>query len=314
MPSTIRILSAFLLFATAFAVCADASASNTNSTGSKKLQTADGYTWVYDYYPARNTSKPTLLLLHGVPDTHNGWRHQIPVLLNAGYGVLAPDILGFGETSAPADLEAYNFKDITSDIIELLDAEDVQTAIGVGHDLGTTILSRLALYYPGRFTKLAFLSVGYDAPGTSFDIDAINAGDWPVLGYTRFGYWYFFNSYDGAQWLSESEKAAWLQSFDDPRTIAGALNHYKARLRGVQAADEAHVTDEERALKVPVLTVGGERDMVSLADTVVAGTKPWATAGYVEKAVDAGHWVTLETAREIGDILLVFADPDAVFS
>ncbi|KAI0166517.1 alpha/beta-hydrolase [Xylariaceae sp. FL1272] len=344
MPSTNRIVSAFLLFGAAFAACT--------------LQTADGYTWVYDYYPARNSSKPTLLLLHGVPDTRDGWRYQIPVLLDAGYGVLAPDLLGFGESSAPADLEAYNLKVITSDIIELLDAENVQTAIGVAHDLGVAVLSRLAAYYPDRFTRLAFLSVGYDAPGTFLDVDAINAADWPVLGYTRFGYWYFFNSYDAAdiasqhlesffhlcfatnesswgtdfanigaartwltsnrttelpQWLSESDKAAWLQSFSDPRTIAGALNHYKARLRGVQAADEANVTDEEKTLKVPVLTVGGKNDLVSLADSVVANTEPWTTAGYVQKVVDAGHWVTLETADEIGDILLAFADPDAVF-
>jgi pimeloyl-ACP methyl ester carboxylesterase len=44
---------------------------------------------------------PDVLLVHGFPDSNSVWRHQIPVLVNAGFRVIAPDLRGFGETTAP---------------------------------------------------------------------------------------------------------------------------------------------------------------------------------------------------------------------
>lgn len=43
-------------------------------------------------------SDRVVMLLHGMPDTSDVWRHQVPALLAAGYRVIAPDLLGYGET------------------------------------------------------------------------------------------------------------------------------------------------------------------------------------------------------------------------
>ena len=42
--------------------------------------------------------KATIILVHGWPDLSIGWRNQIPLLLNMGYQVICPDIMGFGGT------------------------------------------------------------------------------------------------------------------------------------------------------------------------------------------------------------------------
>ena len=50
---------------------------------------------------------PDVLLVHGFPDSNSVWRHQIPVLVNAGFRVIAPDLRGFGETTAPREKNDY---------------------------------------------------------------------------------------------------------------------------------------------------------------------------------------------------------------
>ena len=52
-------------------------------------------------------SGPAVLLCHGFPELSWSWRHQIPALAAAGYRVIAPDMRGYGDTTVPADPEAY---------------------------------------------------------------------------------------------------------------------------------------------------------------------------------------------------------------
>jgi len=174
-----------------------------NAVKTKTLHTRDGYTYTYDYVPAHNASMSTFLLLHGYPSSRSDWSHQVSALSSAGYGVIAPDLLGFGATSKPTDLEAYRLKAISGHLAEILDKEEVDKAVGVGHDWGSGVLSRLVVWYPERFSKLVFMSVGYAVPGELFDVDAINAAGLEELDYTPFGYWYFFNSYDSAGIIAE---------------------------------------------------------------------------------------------------------------
>jgi pimeloyl-ACP methyl ester carboxylesterase len=49
----------------------------------------------------------TALLVHGVSDLAYGWHYQIPLLTSLGYRVIAPNMLGYGQTSLPEDVERY---------------------------------------------------------------------------------------------------------------------------------------------------------------------------------------------------------------
>lgn len=75
----------------------------------------------------------------GWPDLSIGWRYQIPTLLELGYRVVAPDIMGFGRTDAPpitqpSDMAYYSFKRAADDIKELARQLGCETIILGGHD------------------------------------------------------------------------------------------------------------------------------------------------------------------------------------
>ena len=100
----------------------------------KTFRLTDGITYAYVYSAA--SSKPTtFLLLHGFPSSSYDWPHQIHDLVAAGYGVLAPDLLGYGDTDKPMELEAYRMKRMCGHVMEILEHEGLQeNVIGVAHD------------------------------------------------------------------------------------------------------------------------------------------------------------------------------------
>jgi pimeloyl-ACP methyl ester carboxylesterase len=61
-----------------------------------------------------------VLMLHGFPDSSRAWRHQIPALTAAGFRCIVPDLRGFGQTEAPAEVSAYAIPEIEQDLIGLL--------------------------------------------------------------------------------------------------------------------------------------------------------------------------------------------------
>lgn len=79
-------------------------------------------------------NKPYILFLHGFPASSYEWRHQISFFSDLGYGVFVPDLLGYGGTDKPSQLEPYKLKQMSEDVVSLLDHHDIKEAIGVGHD------------------------------------------------------------------------------------------------------------------------------------------------------------------------------------
>jgi soluble epoxide hydrolase/lipid-phosphate phosphatase len=179
------------------AVAAAATAQSCNQTiaETKKLTTKDGATYAYDYVPAKD-GKATVLLIHGYPETRQHWRAQVADLAAEGYGVVAPDCLGYGDSDRPLEVEAYNLKRLSGHLAEILDNEQIPTVVGVGHDWGASLLSRAAVWQRERFEKLTFMSIGYGPAGIFLDIDLFNAMSLEAAGYAQLGYWYFLNSYD----------------------------------------------------------------------------------------------------------------------
>jgi pimeloyl-ACP methyl ester carboxylesterase len=159
-----------------------------------------GTTYRYVFTSPRQKGMPYILFFHGWPSSSYDWRYQIEYFSTEGYGVIAPDLLGYGGTDKPADLEQYRYKLMSDEIVSLLGCEGIKEVIGVGHDFGSVLLSRLANFYPSTFIAYSFIDVGYIAPPalTLEDIEAINNATQAALGYAVFGYWLFFNKDEAA--------------------------------------------------------------------------------------------------------------------
>jgi pimeloyl-ACP methyl ester carboxylesterase len=85
---------------------------------------------------AGDRGAPVVLLSHGFPSLGYSWRRVVPALAEAGYHVLASDQRGYGGSSRPGAIKAYDIAALTGDLVGLLDDAGAQRAVWVGHDLG----------------------------------------------------------------------------------------------------------------------------------------------------------------------------------
>ncbi|KAL8763345.1 MAG: hypothetical protein Q9184_000816 [Pyrenodesmia sp. 2 TL-2023] len=187
-------------------------------TLTKSTRLANGITYSYIFVPPSG-NKPYILFLHGFPSSAYDWRRQVPFFRDAGYGVVAPDLLGYGGTDKPTELEPYSLKSISDNIASLLDHLEIREVAAVGHDWGSFLLSRLANYHPERISAYAFLNTGYKPPLGKFDVDVLNDETERTLGYPIFGYWHFFNSPDGADIMTENPATSRALYASDPQTL-----------------------------------------------------------------------------------------------
>src|ERR1700678_1329995 len=79
---------------------------------------------------------PAVLFCHGCPDTSYTWRRQMKAVASAGYRAIAPDMRGYGRSSAPEEPNLYTPLHTAGDLIGLLDVLNISSAVLVGHDWG----------------------------------------------------------------------------------------------------------------------------------------------------------------------------------
>jgi len=91
-----------------------------------------------------------VVLCHGFPELAYSWRHQLPALAAAGYRAIAPDQRGYGRTSRPAEVSAYDMAHLTGDLAGMLDALGLKDAVFVGHDWGGLVVWQMPIYQPKR--------------------------------------------------------------------------------------------------------------------------------------------------------------------
>jgi pimeloyl-ACP methyl ester carboxylesterase len=104
---------------------------------------------------------PVVLFCHGFPDTAYTWRRQMKAVAAAGCRGIAPDMRGYGLSSAPADPDVYTPLHTAGDLVGLLDALKIPSAVLVGHDWGATHAWNASLMRPDRFKAVFCLSVPY---------------------------------------------------------------------------------------------------------------------------------------------------------
>jgi len=108
---------------------------------------------------------PLVVLCHGFPESWYSWRHQLQALGEAGFHAVAPDMRGYGQTDRPRDIDQYTLLHLTGDMVGLLDAFGVDTAVIAGHDWGAPVAWLAALLRPDRFRGVIGLSVPYRPRG-----------------------------------------------------------------------------------------------------------------------------------------------------
>lgn len=110
-------------------------------------------------------SGPAVVLLHGWPESAHSWRHQVPALVQAGFRTIVPNQRGYAGSFAPEAPAAYTQLHLVGDLIAMLDALEIETAVAIGHDWGAPVAWHAALMRPDRIRAVAGLSVPYTPRG-----------------------------------------------------------------------------------------------------------------------------------------------------
>ena len=88
---------------------------------------------------AKQGEDPVVVLCHGFPESWYSWRQQLPAFAAAGFRGVAPDMRGYGDTETPEAIDQYTLLRLVGDMVRLLDAVQVKTAVIVGHDCGAPV-------------------------------------------------------------------------------------------------------------------------------------------------------------------------------
>jgi len=270
-----------------------------------------------------------VVLIHGFPELWYSWRHQLAVLGGAGYHVLAPDMRGYGDSSIPADVDAYDVVELTRDIAGLLDDIGADRAAIVGHDWGANVAWHFALFHPERTACVAGISVPLvpRAPTPPLALMREHLGeDFYIVWFQEPGVadqalardvrrtvlttavwdaaWAEREEFPRVpDWLLEDDVAVYVAAFE--RTgFTGGLNWY----RNVDRNWERTADVAEKTIDVPALFMVGTRD----------STYRWMTPGATAHRIPdlrivevdgAGHWLQQEHAADVNrELLALLAD------
>lgn len=104
---------------------------------------------------------PAVLFCHGFPGLWYSWRHQLPVVAEAGFRAIAVDMRGYGRSDRPLHATEYGNQTIVADLTGVLDALGEEQAVFVGHDFGAQAAWAAALHAPERVRGVVSIAVPY---------------------------------------------------------------------------------------------------------------------------------------------------------
>jgi pimeloyl-ACP methyl ester carboxylesterase len=148
------------------------------------------------YWEAGPADGPLMIFLHGWPQIGLIWRSQIKAFASEGWRCVAPDMRGYGASSAPKPSDAYALRELVDDMVELHDHLGARPAIWVGHDWGSPVAGALSAQHPARSRGVVLISVPYFPDGFALQnlVPLIDRKLYPADRYPD-GQWDYYRFY-----------------------------------------------------------------------------------------------------------------------
>ena len=261
---------------------------------------------------------PLVILLHGFPEFWYSWRFQIPVLVRAGYRVVAPDMRGYNLSDKPNGVRAYRIERLTADIAQLIERLGESKAAVVGHDWGGLVGWWFGMRHPDRLSRLSVLN----CPHPQFQLQMMRSRTQlkkssymllmqvpllPERRMTKNGGALLRRIYrheperEGA--FSEADIDRYVQALSGGSTTA-ALNYYRALMwRSPFSLKRAL-----RPIGRPVQVIWGSRDR-HIGQEFSRPSESFVPDFRYDVIDDASHWVQIDRPAKVNARLKEFLYP-----
>ena len=287
-----------------------------------------------DVYTAGNPTHPAIIFLHGFPESHRTWRHQIAAFSDRFY-CIAPDQRGYRGTSKPQEVSAYTADKLTADIFALADALDVQDFTIAGHDWGGAIAWSVALNgqpgafnpawagrvpraiianapHPYLFQRLLINDMEQRASSQYIRAFRDPANDSLIREKGLTGLLTQVVKWDKPSNMEAEERAALLADWQDRDACFGMLNWYRASALVVPAMDEdaeipAFAAGDFPKLNIPTLLIWAMDDL-ALPASNIDGIEALVPDVTVEQIYDCGHFVIWEKPDVVNAAMAAWLD------
>lgn len=269
---------------------------------------------------------PVLVFLHGFPESHRTWRHQVAHFSDR-FRCIAPDQRGYRGSSKPQDPADYAFGTLVADVFQLADVLEIGHFTVVGHDWGGAIAWGVALAgqgarvdravicnapHPAIFQKLQWTDPAQRAASQYFRLfrdtsqdDAIRDKGLTAMLRRAFPPEALTRGMEG------EEITRLLADWRDPDAAIGMLNWYRGSVIDVPALDAPYGLTAERIvpalprLTIPTLVIWATDDLAlplcnldDLPESIDDLT--------VLKVPDCGHFVPWQAPDTVNAAMDVF--------
>lgn len=257
-------------------------------------------------------SGPAILLIHGIGSRHETW---LPIIsrLAQHYTVVAPDLLGHGQSAKPrADYSAGGYANGMRDLLSVL---GIDKATVVGHSLGGGVAMQFAYQYPNRAQRVVLVGSGglgpevnpviplCTLPGAGLGLAALTAPPVRVVGHRLLNLLHASGlpyTADTAQLSLVYESLGSAESRTAFRHVIRALIDWRGQIPTMR--DRAYLAEY-----MPALIVWGKRDTVipvahaHAAHELLPGSR-------LEIFKKAGHFPHADEPERFADVLMDFME------
>jgi pimeloyl-ACP methyl ester carboxylesterase len=282
----------------------------------KRLAAPGADLFYYDVPAKTGRAAPALVLIHGLGDEADTWRHLLPLLAGAGFRCIAPDLPGFGRSRKKRRISLDSHAEAVLALMrETGDADAEQPAVLIGNSMGAVVAELIALKRPGLVQALVLLDGCFPLSG------GLNRGlllmGLPFIGRR----WYrSFRGRSEAAWqslypyyhnldaLPETDRAFLRQRVIERVESVRQERAYFASLRSLNRLSmfgRAGFSSFARTCPGKVLLLWGEADQVIQPEKTAAFRGLCSDAAF-ETIAAAGHLPHQENPEETAARILAF--------
>jgi pimeloyl-ACP methyl ester carboxylesterase len=250
---------------------------------------------------------PTVLLLHGWPDTSALWDDVVPELVAAGFRVATVDLRGCGLSDKPTELASYAMFHLVGDVAALIKALGEEKVTLVGHDWGSALAWASAIGLENMVERAVVISVGHPSAFRTAGI-AQQVKSWYMLLFSYEGVGEGFlrkNDYEAMrQWVGHPRVEAVIAELERDGQMSAHLKWYRANV-----APDAFIVEPGALppVNVPVLGIWSSGDF-ALTEAQMTNSANYCSSGFTYRRFEGhGHWIPIEAPRELAATIVEFA-------